>query len=558
MKQFDITKIQNSLIAAGRRKTRIEKTAFLSVISSFALISFFVFFLFDYITNFPWPVRILLSLGIFAYFAVYLPRKKKRYFHRRDDLIDIAREVELRASNKKEGGFNSILISAVEFAKNSSVFGSEDLKDRTVREAHSSEFDPMKLELHDTNLVRLALKALLVLFIVYSVWGALGYGSMGVFFARALGLPLQYPTKTKIVRIIYPKSSPQYKSIKILTQAAGVIPSEGTISVAYEGESAFTVPSDKAALMNSFESVVKEPEKSFSFRVRLGDAESPKYNVKVVRPPYITESSIKVTPPEYTGEKEKKFPIGNFEALENSQINISVTPDRKVKSCVLEIREKDQDNKSEYPMKQNGNLYSIEKINLKNSKTYSIKLTDEDQVENEDRIFYLISVMQDHLPLVKLDKPIHGSYYAPVSKINWIFKCSDDFGISSAVLHYTINTKTENGEERKIREGDIKVKGLKKGEKEAVFSGSINLLELNLSPDMTVTFQALVKDVCDFRGKDEHGKSTVNTINIVSPEELRAILDEGMLHMNKMVDDVQTDIKHQVKILEMFTKEKNK
>ncbi|HCE44351.1 MAG TPA: hypothetical protein DET40_12460 [Lentisphaeria bacterium] len=556
MAQYDITGIRKSLVSSIRKKNRIERTAFLSSVITGIFVSFFAYFLLDYVTDFPWPVRILLTLGILGYFTYWLPRKNKAYFHRVTDIVQMARQVELSADKQMKGGFNSLLVSAVEFAECNIVYGSEALKHRAVQQAHSDAYSPSKLVLHDRKLVKLSLKLLLGFVLIYTSWGLVSHKSMGIFFGRAIGLPLQYPTRTKIVRVVYPDFGAQHKTVKIVVQADGKVPSEGKIAVTYEGESSFSVPLVKGELLNSFEAEVKEPDKSFNFKVRLGDAESRKLYVKINRAPYVVESAITVTPPKYTGQAVKKFPLGNFEALENSGLSISVVTDRKVKSCVLELKDRTDLSTKEFPMAAAQKGFSSDNIPLKGSKSYSIKLADENGIENEDRIYYSASVISDRLPIVKLDRPMHGTYYAPVSRMNWGFKVSDDYGLASASLHYVVTVKNDKGDEKKVKEGDIETGSVTKGSKDAAFSSTVNLIDLKLSPGMIVTFQALAKDVCDFRGKDDMGKSSISTVNIVTPEELRIIIDEERIGLNKMVNDIKDDMKHQIRVLEMMDKKK--
>ncbi len=556
MAQYDITGIRDSLVSSIRKKNRIERTAFLSAVITGIFLSFFAYFLLDYVTDFPWPVRILLTLGILGYFTYWLPGKNKAYFHRTTDIVQMARQVELSADKQMKGGFGSLLVSAVEFAERNIVYGSEALKHRAVQKAHSDEYSPLKLVLHDRKLVKLSLKLLLGFILIYTSWGVISVKSMEIFLGRAIGLPLQYPTRTKIIRIDCPDFAAQHQTVKILVQAEGKIPSEGKITVAYEGESAFSVPLVKGELPNSFESEVKEPDKSFHFKVRLGDAESRKLYVKIHRTPYVVDSTITVTPPEYTGQAVKKFPLGNFEALENSSLSINVVPDRKVKSCVLEMKDRVDMSTKEFPLAAAQKGFSADNIPVKTSKSYSIKLTDENGIENGDRIYYLASVIADRLPIVKLDRPMHGTYYAPVSMMNWGFKASDDFGISSASLHYTVTVKNDKGDEKKVKEGDIETGSIANGSKDAACSGSVNLMDLKLSPGMSVTFQAIARDLCGSRGKDDAGRSSISTVNIVTPEELRVIIDDERIGLNKMVNDIKDDMKHQIMVIEMMDKKK--
>ncbi len=535
------------------RKRRIETSSFSTLALSILLFAFFVFFLLDKMTDFPAPVRLLMTIAMIAAAVWRIPKIFRSRYKYPSDSSQIAREIE-RYSEKLPGrGFGSLYVSAVEFRADRSLSGHKALKDKTIADAEISSARIKDLKMHDRILLKKSLIFGSLALLLYIAWGAISFFTMAVFFGRAIGLPISYPTRTAIFEIAAPKISPSGKDLLLSARARGVIPENGKIEIAFEGEGGFDSKIERESeKSDKFVFKLASPQKSFKFKLYLGDAESDSISVKVIRPPFVKSSSIRVVPPEYAKLSAFEKKLGNFEVLENSKFDIRIIPDRKVKKATLEIRDPGDTAIKSFEMKESEASYRLEGISLKKSKNYSVRLEDADGIENYDRIFYSMDTVPDKLPEVNVLRP-RSAYYAPVSRMGWSVKASDDLGMEALLLKYSVSVKDEKGESRMKKEGEFKLADLK-GEKELSLSGTFELSSIGLSPGDSLSVVFAIKDNSVFREDNACGKSEPVLLNIVSAEELRSIVQDEILHTGKMVEDLSEDMKHQVKMLEIFRK----
>lgn len=554
-KKYNIDKISKELNEVYAHKVAVEKRSFLTLMLCGALLSFFGLFIIDYLTDFPAAIRVLMTIVVAFAFAYYLP-KKRGPVEPDKDVIEIAKEVELKAGKVKKGGFHSILVSATEFATKSSIEGSEELKGLTVKAARKPDFSPKSLILHDEKLVEKSKKALIAFCVIYAVWGALGHNSFMKFYGRAIGLPMKYLTDTRIEKVDIPNHIMINRDATIRVLATGKLPTAGHALITYEGESEFDVQLVQKQ-PGTYEGVLKSPPKSFSFTVKLGDDSTAVHKVAVVAAPEIKISKITVKSPKYTGEEDSVQELGNLEILENSVTNISITPNKDVTKCELVYMDK-----FFAGVKTAEGSYLIRNVKFNKSDKFSIKLVDALGVENIDRLYYSVNVLKDMKPEVEIRKPEHGSYYSPVSTIKWEAVINDDIGADKVYLAYSVKKTIVEGEStvtKVINKETLKELKTLNGVKNTVVAGELKAKDLEADINTHVEMRIFVTDSNPHRDKnDKYGKSEEKIIQIVSSEELRDIIDSEKAAIYNLIKDINTDISEQREILEKLNRRSGK
>jgi len=546
-----IDKLSKELLAAGRKKVQLNRL-FISLLSvSFILLLYAIFFIFDYLTFFPALIRIILSISIVSGTLFYIPWKKRSLLQKNSDLILLAKEFENISTVLPGNPFNSTLISAVEFALNPSIPGLQIFKYKTIEKAHSPEYSPSKLVLHDVKIQKMAIYTTVLALVTYLVFFIFFREELGVFAMRALGFQIKYPTKTKIVYIDYQKKVEQNKDAEVKIKVEGLIPVSGKAQIAFEGEDSFKIPliTEEKGIFNFY---VKSPMKSFDFRIIVGDAVSDWKRVMVIPPPLIKNAKIHITPPEYTKIPPSESNLRDIEVIEKSSIAFFIESDRELKQCILELKELNG-NLKEYVMeKKTPNMFELPVITAKENCYYSIKLTDTDNIQNSERIFYEIVILNDKLPIINVEKPKDGGYYSNISKMKWSFSATDDFGIREVNMLYKIILPGEGGEQKVIKQGVIPIVKPENSNSLSL-TGTFNLSEIK--PEI-LNLQFEARDNSPFKTKEQTGKSKAINLNIVSPAELKQIINSELILVGKMVEDIRADIKRQINILNLYQKSK--
>ena len=209
---------------AYTRTYRKERNSILGLLVACTLLCFFGVYVLDRITQFPAVIRILMTVGVWG----WLYRKQSRGLKKTNSLEDMVRDVERRAQGKRPGGFHSLLVSATEFGALGRTPGSAEFRARVVEKAQESGNDPSTLTLHSQEAAHRTTKLLGVAAAIYVIWGVISPASMGIFFTRAVGLPVPYPTRTVILDIVAPESVGRFEDVSFLVKADGVLPVQGT------------------------------------------------------------------------------------------------------------------------------------------------------------------------------------------------------------------------------------------------------------------------------------------------------------------------------------------
>ena len=538
--------LEQDLMKLYSQKLKVNAFSFWMLMIGFVLVSFFALFLMDYITDFPMILRITLSIVVLFLFFFYFPKKRRKSLVKDKNILEITREVEAKAS-KSDEGFHSILISAMEFSNNSEIGGSANLKSNVIDDAAKPQNRSMKLKLYSRKNLKQMFHLMSAALGVYILWVIIGHHSMGTFFKRAIGLNAFYLTNTIIVNIDAPEYVAQYEDFPVEITLSGKKPTSGLLEVSLDNGENFDVkliPDNKDK--SKYVAIVKQVENSFTFRIVLGDAYRQQRYLKVISSPIVKTAKIKITPPKYTKYPSRVEKLGPLQVLEGSKVNFDITPNRPVEKCFLLYNEKELEMKKT----SNGFSYPFDAFD-DGSNRYSIKLVDSHGISNNKRIEFPLSVIIDKPASLELRNPVEGGYYAPVSKLNWDLSLFDDYGLTELIMRYSISQRDKKSELVTLKKGSIVLHKFA-NEKEVNLKGVIKLKQFNLEPGQIFNIEFVVKDNKPGRKEQEYGSTGFMEMNIITPVELRKMIQSEMSGLNNIIKDVQTDMKVQKKKLKIF------
>lgn len=145
---------------------------------------------------------------------------------------------------------------------------------------------------------------------------------------------LEYPTRTQIVRFTEDVAVRAGDPLTLTAEAAGEIPGQGVLQIRH-GDGPWErldMPRVEGA-GGVFERRFPEVERSFEYRVRLGDAVSKVKTVKAVPAPRIVSARIRVVYPAYTGLPPRDVDGLNAEVPEGSRLDWRITLDQELRAA---------------------------------------------------------------------------------------------------------------------------------------------------------------------------------------------------------------------------------
>lgn len=171
---------------------------------------------------------------------------------------------------------------------------------------------------------------------------------------------------------------------------------------------------------------VKDP---FQYRVRAGDAQSLWYQVLVKDKPAIDRFHIQYRYPEYTGLEPRtvETPAGEIRAVAGTEVSIQIFVAKFLKASEMILSDG-----MKIPFliaPENPHNASVSLV-LKETKNYSVHVTDSEGYTNDPSPLYPIIADPDQPPRIAILSPEKEATLPQDGKLPILYKATDDFGIS--------------------------------------------------------------------------------------------------------------------------------
>jgi hypothetical protein len=198
--------------------------------------------------------------------------------------------------------------------------------------------------------------------------------------------------------------------------------------------------------------------------------------------------------------------------------------------------------------------YTVTGLKVDENLSFSIRLVDAEGIENTERITYRVGIIADSAPVIRLARPESESYWAPVSKVRWEARLSDEYGLRAVRLRLQIAQQTDEGIDA-VQSTVDRPQPLSAGQLDATVEGVLELAGAGVQPGqvLLVTVQARDAGPATEQDDDEslwHSSQTLR-LHIVTAAELRDIIIAEEQLAYKQIGDVTDDVKHQIRMMQM-------
>jgi hypothetical protein len=174
---------------------------------------------------------------------------------------------------------------------------------------------------------------------------------------------------------------------------------------------------------------VREPLEYF---VSAANVRSPAYTVRVVDLPVVENLIVTYHYPDWTGlEPETRDPGGDVRAIAETEVEVRIQADRQMSPGELVVDEQAIDMRIDgdtatatFKVQKDGQYFVAAKVGGE-----QIRLTDD----------YFITLLADELPQIEFARPGRDWSASSVEEVTARISASDDFGIESLELRYSVN-----------------------------------------------------------------------------------------------------------------------
>jgi hypothetical protein len=230
---------------------------------------------------------------------------------------------------------------------------------------------------------------------------------------------------------------------------------------------------------SAYQFLIAGVPESLDYYVQAGGVRSPSYHLNVIDLPSIKNISVTYHYPDWTGMKDfVEDPGGDLRAVEGTIAEVALHMDRSLANGALLL-----DDGGKVGLRDGGANTLIASVPIRKDGMYHIAAVEsgEDVRLSED---YFIEAQKDNPPQITITRPGHDFKASPIEEVTVEVSASDDFGLRSVDLHYSVN----GGAEKTVSLLDAK------GAKTAKGSTVIALEDFKAEPGDIVSLYGSARD----------------------------------------------------------------
>jgi len=476
----------------------------------------------DWLLDLPWLARLvqlallLSAAGLVAYGLWW--RRLRPFSHVRAALQVERCHPELR----------SLLISYVQFGADWALPSSVSpqlvraVRDEAVTASVALDFDAV---VRFGVLKRLALAAGLVV-LAFAFAGAACPAYLRQALVRLILPSADYPRRTQIQVLSGDLAVPEGAPVEIRFKGGGLVPTEGTLRIRFEGDE----KRDEVSLLRQegdlFAYRIDSARKSFTYFFTLGDARAPRHAVRVARAPRLKQFTVTAWPPPYTHlPADVQDKTLNLRVLEGTQVQWHVAFDQPLSGLKVLLDRKDSGFKTEVL----GETATFQWTADRTAAYRLVPVAQESGFTFVDEVEYAVDVKPDEPPQVEILKPRREEKSTAQWQVPIEARASDDYGLAEARLVSWM----EGGQEKTTALG--KVQG---NPSDLKVAWKLKDAWPNLQPGDTVNYALEVSDNYG-AGKGPHwSRSNVQSITILSPDEYQEWIQSQRNQLNSELESL--------------------
>lgn len=310
-----------------------------------------------------------------------------------------------------------------------------------------------------------------------------------------------------------------------VTFQGGDIPEDVSLHIKTDVEEEFRSRSMEHSA-TTFTSIEQDLNNRLEYYIQMDGFKSKRYIADVQLRPRFTDLQVTVTPPAYTGMDSSitSYPFSQIRAIQGSEINFSGQLNKAVST--LEIDRNGETIQID-PTAANQVSYQIE---AQRNDTLSFNMVDESGLTNQNPFRVFIVPQQDEYPIVELIEPEQNIEQVNPVDLNLLYRATDDFGLSSAVLNYELSRAY-------VEEPITGSVALDTPRPEALEAFSWDLSSLELRPRDVLTFWISVSDNDGYNGF-KTSSSLLMTLEVPSMVDYFEGVDEREDEVGSDLNDI--------------------
>jgi hypothetical protein len=348
---------------------------------------------------------------------------------------------------------------------------------------------------------------------------------------RALLWNVPVPRKTHLNIPAGAKIVGRGDDVRIEAIASGIVPELGTLEVRSSGQRLQRYTLERMGSL--FTRTLENVQDSFEYSVRIHDARSEWFAVKVLPRPAVASISCEQHFPAYTRLPFKAPPVTDLSLLAGSVLRLGIVPTRDVASASIKLIGSD----ATLPIEVLGprNLRAEFRVPASGVNGFSVLLRDTDGMESKDPAVYRLDIIPDKPPGVRITSPVRREeLFTRQAAALVAMDVSDDFQIARLRLRY----KTDSDKDAAAKTIDLDLGPVALNTLQRRFEWSMSSLSSGIGARIEFWIEA--EDNNDVTGPGV-GMSERYYARLVTDEEKRADLWNRAADTLTGINDLASD-----------------
>lgn len=295
--------------------------------------------------------------------------------------------------------------------------------------------------------------------------------------------------------------------------------------------------------------------------IRGGDARLTGLLLRVVDPPTLADIAIDFELPAYLGGGHRRTAASRIVRIpQGARVHVSCTASKPLRAAVLTLRSGGEPRPVGGLAEAGGRSAAADLGTLVSTATLTVQLTDTEGIESREPIDVVLSVTPDESPRVALRPDCVSSTITPQGRVPLVGTLSDDHGLASATTRIVRRTGGAAGRDREGPEAtaagtdaeavidlaDATGSGIVRGGETLVTlddrAAVVPLEPLRLPVGSLVELSVEARDACGLAGGPNRMTSDTWTMEVVSAEALRALLEAREVLLRRRFESVIADL----------------
>lgn len=279
----------------------------------------------------------------------------------------------------------------------------------------------------------------------------------------------------------------------------------------------------------TFKSVLTDVE----FYVLGGDDRLGPYRLQVVDSPTINRVTLHCEYPAYMRRTPRDLPVtGIMPIPRGTKVTLRAETNKDVEQVRIDqLANGDTPSITELSLagSKTPRQFSLELPALDSDVTLQFALLDTDGIRSRDAIRLSLSLVEDEAPRVEARLAGIGTAITPQARLPLEGEITDDYSLGRGWFEYSVD---DNPAQQQPFAATLA------GREQVVASEVLEVGPLQLKPKQRLQLLAQVADTCDLSGDPNVGASQKYVLDIVTPGELRSLLEARELQLRRRFETI--------------------